>query len=53
MDLVAVTTEPKLNAPRLRADFPIFEQQIHGKTLVELVEGRLHLMLRHCKVSRN
>jgi cysteine desulfurase/selenocysteine lyase len=31
-----VTTRPKLDAPRLRADFPIFEQQIHGKPLAYL-----------------
>jgi cysteine desulfurase / selenocysteine lyase len=30
---VAVTTQAKLDAQRLRADFPIFEQQIHGKPL--------------------
>jgi len=33
---VAVTTQPKLDAPRLRADFPIFEQLIHGKPLAYL-----------------
>src|SRR5213076_3123008 len=33
---VAVTTQPKLDAPRLRSDFPIFEQQIHGKPLAYL-----------------
>jgi cysteine desulfurase/selenocysteine lyase len=33
---VAVTTKAKLDAPRLRADFPIFEQQIHGKPLAYL-----------------
>src|SRR5438552_14796236 len=33
---VAVTTQAKLEAPRLRADFPIFEQQIHGKPLAYL-----------------
>jgi len=33
---VAVTTQAKLDAPRLRADFPIFEQQIHGKPLAYL-----------------
>jgi cysteine desulfurase / selenocysteine lyase len=36
MDLVAVTAEPKLDAQRLRADFRIFEQQIHGKPLAYL-----------------
>jgi cysteine desulfurase/selenocysteine lyase len=30
---VAVTSPPKLDARKLRADFPIFEQQIHGKPL--------------------
>jgi cysteine desulfurase/selenocysteine lyase len=30
---VAVTAQPKLDAQKLRADFPIFEQQIHGKPL--------------------
>jgi cysteine desulfurase/selenocysteine lyase len=30
---VAVTTDPKLDAHRLRADFPIFEQKVHGKPL--------------------
>jgi cysteine desulfurase/selenocysteine lyase len=31
-----VTTRPKLDAQRLRADFPIFEQEIHGKPLAYL-----------------
>ena len=30
------TTTPKLDAQRLRADFPIFEQQFHGKPLAFL-----------------
>jgi cysteine desulfurase / selenocysteine lyase len=30
---VAVTTRPRLDAQKLRADFPIFEQLIHGKPL--------------------
>ena len=30
---MAVTAGPKLDAQRLRADFPIFEQSIHGKPL--------------------
>src|SRR5690349_1456359 len=30
---VAVTAKPKLDAQKLRADFPIFEQLIHGKPL--------------------
>src|SRR5205823_1063010 len=30
---VAVTATPKLDAQKLRADFPIFEQPIHGKPL--------------------
>ena len=33
---MAVTSPPKLDAQRLRADFPIFEQQIHGKPLAYL-----------------
>ena len=30
---MAVTAKPKLDARKLRADFPIFEQEIHGKPL--------------------
>ena len=33
---MAVTAEAKLDARRLRADFPIFEQEIHGKPLAYL-----------------
>jgi cysteine desulfurase / selenocysteine lyase len=33
---VAVTPQLELDAPRLRADFPIFEQVIHGKPLAFL-----------------
>jgi cysteine desulfurase / selenocysteine lyase len=33
---MAVTAQPKLDARRLRADFPIFEQQVHGKPLAFL-----------------
>jgi cysteine desulfurase / selenocysteine lyase len=33
---MAATTRPALQAQRLRADFPIFEQQIHGKPLAYL-----------------
>jgi cysteine desulfurase/selenocysteine lyase len=33
---VAVTAAVKLDARKLRADFPIFEQQIHGKPLAYL-----------------
>jgi cysteine desulfurase / selenocysteine lyase len=33
---VAVTAEKKLDARKLRADFPIFEQQIHGHPLAYL-----------------
>jgi len=33
---VAITTTPALDAKRLRADFPIFEQEIHGKPLAFL-----------------
>ena len=35
-DLVAVTATRKLDARALRADFPIFEQEIHGKPLAYL-----------------
>jgi cysteine desulfurase/selenocysteine lyase len=34
--VVAVTTQAKLDAPKLRTDFPIFTQQIHGKPLAYL-----------------
>jgi len=30
---MAVTAKPKLDAERLRADFPVFEQLVHGKPL--------------------
>ena len=33
---MAVTTTPKLDAHKLRADFPVFEQTIHGKPLAFL-----------------
>ena len=33
---MVATTRPALQAERLRADFPIFEQQIHGKPLAYL-----------------
>jgi cysteine desulfurase/selenocysteine lyase len=33
---VAVTASPALDAQKLRADFPIFEQKIHGKPLAYL-----------------
>jgi cysteine desulfurase/selenocysteine lyase len=33
---VAVTAKPKLDAQKLRGDFPIFEQQFHGKPLAFL-----------------
>jgi cysteine desulfurase/selenocysteine lyase len=33
---MAVQARPKLDAHKLRADFPIFEQQIHGKSLAFL-----------------
>jgi cysteine desulfurase / selenocysteine lyase len=33
---MAVTSPPKLDARRLRADFPIFEQEFHGKPLAYL-----------------
>jgi cysteine desulfurase/selenocysteine lyase len=35
-DLVAVQEQRKLDARKLRADFPIFEQRIHGKPLAYL-----------------
>src|SRR5438874_431490 len=36
MNLVAVTAHTTLDARKLRADFPIFEQEIHGKPLAYL-----------------
>jgi cysteine desulfurase / selenocysteine lyase len=36
MDAVAVTTRPKLDPRKLRADFPIFEQTVNGKPLAYL-----------------
>ena len=33
---MAVSSPPKLDAGKLRADFPIFEQKIHGKPLAYL-----------------
>ena len=33
---MAVTARPALDAQKLRADFPIFEQKIHGKPLAYL-----------------
>ena len=36
MSAMAVTARPKLDAHKLRADFPIFEQAIHGKPLAYL-----------------
>ena len=33
---MAVTASPKLDAHKLRADFPIFEQSFHGKPLAYL-----------------
>ena len=33
---MAVTAHPKLDAHRVRADFPIFEQRFHGKSLAFL-----------------
>jgi cysteine desulfurase / selenocysteine lyase len=33
---MAVTTQAKLDAPKLRADFPVFEHPIHGKPLAYL-----------------
>ena len=36
MAVMAVTTGAKLDARKLRADFPIFEQQFHGKPLAYL-----------------
>jgi cysteine desulfurase/selenocysteine lyase len=34
--VATLSTGTRLDAPRLRADFPIFEQQIHGKPLAYL-----------------
>jgi cysteine desulfurase / selenocysteine lyase len=36
MSGVAVTAQPKLDAQSIRADFPIFEQEFHGKPLAFL-----------------
>ncbi len=36
MSNVAVTAQPKLDAQAIRADFPIFEQEFHGKPLAFL-----------------
>jgi cysteine desulfurase/selenocysteine lyase len=36
MRAMAVTAKPKLDAQKLRADFPIFEQLVHGKPLAYL-----------------
>src|SRR3990172_1039193 len=36
MRVVSVTTAPALDAHRLRADFPIFEERFHGKPLAYL-----------------
>jgi cysteine desulfurase/selenocysteine lyase len=36
IDHVAVTARPRLDAQKLRADFPIFEQHFHGKPLAYL-----------------
>ncbi len=33
---MAVTAQPRLDARKLRADFPIFEQEFHGKSLAYL-----------------
>ena len=33
---MAVTAQPRLDAEKLRADFPIFEQTFHGKPLAFL-----------------
>ena len=33
---MAVTAQPRLDAAKIRADFPIFEQEIHGKPLAYL-----------------
>ena len=33
---MAVEVQPRLDAARLRADFPIFEQRFHGKPLAYL-----------------
>ena len=33
---MAVSAEPKLDAERIRADFPIFQRPVHGKPLAYL-----------------
>jgi cysteine desulfurase/selenocysteine lyase len=35
-EVVAVTAQPKLDARKLRADFPVFDHPIHGKPLAYL-----------------
>src|SRR6185436_6951342 len=45
--VMAVTTRPKLDAHRLRADFPIFEQRIHGKPLAYLDSANSSQKPRH------
>ena len=42
---MAVTAQPKLDAKRLRADFPIFEHPIHGKPLAYLDSANLRSLL--------
>jgi cysteine desulfurase/selenocysteine lyase len=44
---VAVSAEQKLDARRLRADFPIFEQSIHGKPLAYLDSANSSQKPRH------
>jgi cysteine desulfurase/selenocysteine lyase len=50
---VAVTTETKLDARSLRADFPIFEQEIHGKPLAYLDSAASSQKPRHVLEAMN
>src|SRR5215467_6095259 len=44
---MAVSSVPKLDAHKLRADFPIFEQQFHGKPLAFLDSAASSQKPRH------
>src|SRR5579864_2043845 len=44
---MAVDTRPKLDAHKLRADFPIFEQSYHGKPLAYLDSAASSQKPRH------
>jgi cysteine desulfurase/selenocysteine lyase len=50
---VAVTAETKLDARSLRADFPIFEQEIHGKPLAYLDSAASSQKPRHVLEAMN